>query len=100
MAKTEAKTRAELEDDMKQAERRLDDLKRELSRRRAAYLADTDQWHDRYVALLREWNKNVAPFNTTVVKLTTSAAPLKASEAQVKTVRQLRRRGVSLPQGV
>jgi hypothetical protein len=131
MAKTGEKTKAELEDSLKQAERRLADLKRELDEARdlvqrqdehlqdvdallenwkeafgmslgddglwtaATYFADAEQYHDRYVALLREWNKNVALFNNTVVKRNVGR-PLEASEAQVKTVRQLRRRGTSL----
>jgi hypothetical protein len=60
-----------------------------------AYLADVEQYHDRYVALLREWNKNVTLFNNTVIKRNVGR-PLEASEAQVKNVRQLRRRRSSL----
>jgi len=125
------KIKQDLEDDLKQAERRISDLKRELEEARdliqrqdehlqdvehlmenwreafhmtlddnglwtaSSYFADAEQYHDRYVALLREWNKNVTLFNNTVVKRNVGR-PLEASEAQTKTVRQLRRRGTSL----
>jgi hypothetical protein len=126
-----AKSKAHLEDDLKQADRRIADLKRELDEARdlvrrqdeqlrdvatllenwreafemvldadglwtaAPYFADAEQWHDRYMALLREWNRNVTLFNNTVVHRNVGR-PLAASEAQIKTVRQLRRRSVSL----
>jgi hypothetical protein len=44
------------------------------------------------LALIREWNKNVTLFNNAVVKRNVGR-PLEASEAQIKTVRALRRRG-------
>jgi DNA repair exonuclease SbcCD ATPase subunit len=126
-----AKTKAKLEDDIAERDRRIAELRRELDEARdliqrqdeqlqdvdallenwkeafkmvlgddglwtvAPYFSEAEQYHDRYVALVREWNKNVAVFNATVVKRNVGR-PLAASEAQIKNVRQLHRRGVSL----
>ncbi len=59
------------------------------------FVQDANDDHDRYVALVRKWNQHVALFNDTVRRRNVGR-PLAASEAQIKTVRQLRRRGVSL----
>jgi hypothetical protein len=126
-----AKTRADLEDELKERDRRIADLKRELGEARdliqrqdehqrdvdeileswkqafgmvldddgawtwQPYITDAQQWHDRYVALLRDWNKYVGQFNAAVLKRNVGR-PINATAEQIKRVRQLDRKGMSL----
>src|SRR5258708_1199037 len=55
-----------------------------------------DMWHDRYVDLVRKWNRNVADFNAAMVRRRDVGRPLAASDAQRQTVIKLRTAGKSL----
>jgi DNA-binding CsgD family transcriptional regulator len=55
-----------------------------------------DKWHDRYIGLVRKWNRNVADFNATMVRRRNVGRPLAASDAQQQTVTKLRAAGKSL----
>ena len=126
-----ARTKAELEDDLKERDRRLADLRRELDEARdliqrqdeqlqdtealienwkeafdmtlgddglwqlPEFVATANQYHDKYVALLKDWNKLVPRYNATIIKRNVGR-PLAASDAQVATVRKLRAEGQSL----
>ena len=61
----------------------------------AEWTKDCEAYHDRYVALLKKWNKFVPDYNAVVLKRNVGR-PLAASEAQVVQVRKLHKRGVSL----
>jgi len=123
---------AELEDALKEKERRLEELKADLDKandlvqRQDEHVQDCremmDQWieafemvqgdssawewselvvsgakwHSRYVDLVREWNRNVADFNATMVRRRNVGRPLAASDAQRQTVIKLRTAGKSL----
>jgi hypothetical protein len=123
---------AELEDALKEKERRLQELKADLDKandlvqRQDEHIracAETieawktafemklradgvwvwneaavagDKWHDRYVDLVHKWNRNVADFNTNMVRRRDVGRPLAASDAQRQTVIKLRTAGKSL----
>lgn len=128
-----ARSKAELEDDLKERDRRIADLKAELEETRdlaqrqdeqlqdveavfegwkeafemtvgddglwsfPQFIATANQYHDKYVALLKNWNKFVPEYNAAVsVNKRNVGRPLAASEAQVATVRKLRAEGQSL----
>jgi DNA-binding NarL/FixJ family response regulator len=56
-----------------------------------------DELHEKYVALVRRWNKFVGDYNAVVVpKARGQGRPLHASEAQVAEVLRLRKAGKSL----
>jgi hypothetical protein len=129
--KTMARSKAELEDDLKQRDRRIGDLKRELDEARdlirrqdeqlqdvdglieswkeafsmtlndaglwdcADFFKEADAYHDKYRALLKDWNKLVPEYNATVLKRNVGR-PLRASDEQIKAVRKLRKQGMSL----
>jgi hypothetical protein len=113
---------AELEDALKEKERRLQELKADLDKANDLFqrqdehfraCAETievwktafemklradgvrvwneaavagDMWHDRYVDLVRKWNRNVADFNAAMVRRRDVGRPLAASHAQRQTV--------------
>src|SRR6266852_581725 len=117
---------AELEDALKETERRLQELKADLHKAndlvrrqdeharacaemieawKAAFemkLRDDgvwvwnesvvagERWHDRYVDLVHKWNRNVADFNSTMVRRRNVGRPLAATGAQRQTVVKLR----------
>jgi hypothetical protein len=54
--------------------------------------------HERYMALLREWNAFVPRYNAVVTPRHVVGRPLAASEAQVREVHALRKAGKSLRQ--
>ena len=61
----------------------------------AEWIDDCVQYRDRWLDLRNEWNKYVAAFNATIAPRAVGR-PLAASEAQVATVLNSRKRGVSL----
>lgn len=125
-------TKAELEDSVKERDRRIAELKAEkdeqadLIRRqgeaidRAHEMIDqwigvfdmqindsgkyvwdrcvdeAQEWHDKYVALLREWNAAVADFNAMYAEKRSRGRPLQANETEIARVRQLHGNGRSL----
>jgi hypothetical protein len=54
-----------------------------------------NEWHDRYVDLVRKWNRNVADFNA-MVRRRNVGRPLAASDAQRRTVLTLHKADGSL----
>jgi hypothetical protein len=129
-SKTDRDRIAELEDEIKQRDRRIAELRADLDRaeqlvtEEREHVGDADslidswieafemvltdngwsyaEWvdqcvamHDKYRALLGEWNRNVALFNNTVARRNVGR-PLAASEAQVAQVRKLHKAGTSL----
>jgi hypothetical protein len=126
-----AKTKTDLEDQLKERDRRIADLKRELDEARdlvqrqneqlqdverlieswkeafdmtldengmlsyAPWFKACEDYRDHYNALLREWNKYVALFNASGLGRNVGR-PLKADDGQVKRIRQLDRKGMSL----
>ena len=132
MDQTEAERRiAELEDEIKQRDRRVEELKREVDEGRdmirrmeehvedrgnlidswieafdmrldddgvwkwRASFAEGLEWYEKYLALLKEWNKSVAEFNATI-RPRNVGRPLAASKAQCVDVLKRRKRGESL----
>jgi hypothetical protein len=61
----------------------------------AEWVKNCEAYHDRYVELLKQWNKFVPEYNAAVLRRNVGR-PLAASEAQVAQVRKLHKRGVSL----
>jgi len=59
------------------------------------FVTAANGWHDKFVALLREWNHFVPDYNA-AVRRRNIGRPLAASDAQRDTVLKLRRRGLSL----
>jgi hypothetical protein len=124
-------TIAELQDELKQRNRRIAELRHELDeardliQRQDEQLQDVEQlieswkeafamtqgddglwtasefvktaedYRDRYVDLVRQWNKFVPAYNAAVLKRDVGR-PLGASDAQVATVRKLHKQGMSL----
>jgi hypothetical protein len=59
------------------------------------WIDTADAYHDKYVALLRDWNRFVGQYNA-IVQPRNVGRPLAASDAQVAQVLKLRQRGLSL----
>src|SRR5215467_13246819 len=122
---------AELEDALKEKERRLQELKADLDKANdlvermrenvqdssdlidswieafgmeqnesgnwtyAKWLFAGEMWHDKYVTVVKEWNRFVPEYNATVRRRNVGR-PLAASDAQRQAVLKLRKAGHSL----
>jgi hypothetical protein len=123
--KRKAGRAAELEDELKERDRRIADLKRDLTQRLAEHLRDAgdiidawkqafemeqneegvwvwktsfvegDEWFGKYLAIVQDWNRFVPEYNA-AVRPRNVGRPLAASEAQCDQVRKLRKAGTSL----
>ena len=61
----------------------------------AEWIKDCEAYHDRYVELLKQWNKFVPRYNAAILQRNVGR-PLAASEAQAERVRKLHKQGMSL----
>ena len=61
----------------------------------AEWIKDCQAYHDRYIELLKDWNKFVPKYNAAVLRRNVGR-PLAASEAQAERVHKLHRQGMSL----
>jgi hypothetical protein len=58
-------------------------------------VAAADGYHDKYVGLVREWNRFVPEYSAAVRPPRNVGRPLAASDAQRETVLKLRKRGLA-----
>src|SRR5664279_2423348 len=112
---------AELEDQLKEAERRIAELRqerddaRDLVQRQAERWIEAfdmslneegdwvwqrafvqgEEWYHKYVDLLKKWNKLIPKYNAAIVPKDVGR-PLQASQAQCKEVVRLHKSGASL----